>query len=55
MSFRAWCQEMWYQHVDECLTWEGVAPAGTSQEYFAKYKFWLKREYRHSQRQAQGN
>ena len=47
MNFRAWCREMWYQHVEECLTWEGVEPSATPQEYFNKYKYWLKREYRH--------
>lgn len=49
MTFRAWCQEMWYQHVEECLSWEGHEPTGTPQEYFNRYKFWLKREYRHQQ------
>lgn len=49
MSFRAWCQEMWYQHVDECLTWEGFAPTASPQEYFTRYKHWLRREYRHQQ------
>ena len=47
MNFRAWCQEMWYQHVEESLAWEGHEPTATAQEYFAKYKYWLKREYRH--------
>jgi len=49
MKFRNWLQEMWFQHVDECLAWEGFEPTGTAQEYFAKYKYWLKREYRHQQ------
>ena len=47
MNFRAWCREMWYQHIEECLTWEGIEPTATPQEYFNKYKYWLKREYRH--------
>lgn len=48
MSFRAWCQEMWYQHVDE-LTAYNLAPQFTSQQYFNTYKYWLKREYRYQQ------
>ncbi len=47
MNFRIWCREMWFQHMDECLAWEGVEPTATPQEYFNKYKYWLKREYRH--------
>ena len=49
MNFRAWCREMWYEHVEECRAWEGVEPTATPQEYFNKYKFWLKREFRHQQ------
>lgn len=47
MNFRAWCQEMWYQHVEESLAWEGFETTATPQEYFAKYKWWLKREYKY--------
>ena len=46
-NFRHWCQEMWYKHVEECLTWEGVEPTATPQEYFNKYRWWLKREYKY--------
>lgn len=47
MNFRTWLQEMWMQYKDERLAWEGVEPTGTQQEYFNKYKYWLKREYKH--------
>lgn len=47
MKFRQWCREKWYEHVDECRAWEGVEPTATAQEYFNKYKYWLKREYKH--------
>ena len=47
MNFRQWCQEKWYEHVEETRAWEGHEPTATSQEYFNRYKFWLKREYRH--------
>jgi hypothetical protein len=49
MNFRLWCQQMWYEHVEESSVWEGVEPTGTANEYFNKYKWWLKREYRHKQ------
>jgi len=48
-SFRHWCQITWQEHVEECWAWEGHAPIHTQAEYFAKYKYWLKREYRHQQ------
>ncbi len=46
MNFRAWCQEKWYEHVSELESY-GQPLSYTSKEYFAKYKFWLKREYRY--------
>ena len=49
IEFRTWCREKWYEHVEEARVWEGVEPTGTQQEYFAKYKYWLKREYIHEQ------
>ena len=48
MNFRAWCQEMWFQHVDEMSAYGQRLPY-TAKEYLAKYKYWLKREYRHQQ------
>ena len=44
-EFKHWCRNKWFEHVEECLAWEGVEPTATSQEYFAKYKYWLKREF----------
>lgn len=48
MTFRHWLQEMWFQHVDESAEY-GILLPYTSKEYFNKYKYWLKREYRHQQ------
>lgn len=45
-NFRKWCQEKWYEHVDEMITYTGKAPVYHPNEYFNKYKFWLKREYK---------
>lgn len=49
-AFRVWLQEMWYEHLDE-LQVIGQTPNAkyTLKEYFNKYKYWLKREYRHQQ------
>jgi hypothetical protein len=46
LNFRTWLQEMWMQHQDELQTYNQPLPYN-QQEYFAKYKYWLKREYRH--------
>lgn len=47
MTFRRWLQEMWFNHLDELMGLGQPLPKYTLQEYFAKYKYWLKREYRH--------
>ena len=46
MNFRQWCQEMWYNHCSEFEGWFHRRPEYDVKEYFARYKFWLKREYR---------
>lgn len=48
MNFRSWCHEKWYEHKDEMEGYGQPLPY-TAKEYFNKYKFWLKREYRHQQ------
>ena len=52
MTFNHWLLEIWSKHVDEKLTWEQTTPEYTPQEYFAKYKWWLRREYRHQQKEV---
>jgi len=47
-SFRMWCQEKWFEHKDELESY-GQPLEHTAQQYFEKYKFWLKREYKHQQ------
>ncbi len=47
-TFRHWLNEKWYEHKEECAVWH-TAPCGDVKEYFNKYKYWLKREYRHHQ------
>lgn len=46
MKFRMWCQAKWYEHKDELESYGQGLPY-TAQEYFVKYKYWLKREYQH--------
>lgn len=48
MNFRIWCQEKWYEHVDELDEYRQPLVYG-AKEYFAMYKWWLRREYRHQQ------
>lgn len=48
MRFRSWCQEKWYQHIDELESY-GRQSTFTPQQYFNTYKYWLKREYQHQQ------
>jgi len=48
MTFRNWLQEMWYQHCAELESYGQRLPYDFD-KYFARYKFWLKREYRHQQ------
>ena len=45
--FRNWLQEMWMQHKEECYEWHAPLSESNSEEYFRKYKWWLKREYKH--------
>ena len=49
MTFRQWLQQQWYAHCLEIEDWPGRLPSYPLQEYFAKYKHWLRREYRHQQ------
>lgn len=47
VAFRYWLQEKWYEHLDELEAWGKVVPDYQIREYFAKYRWWLRREYRH--------
>ena len=46
MNFRQWLQEMWYEHQTEILGM-GQTIDYTAKDYFARYRWWLRREYRH--------
>ena len=49
MTFRQWAQEMWYQHQAELESY-GLPVPQYSSEYFRKFKYWLRNEYRYQQK-----
>ena len=52
-KFRKWVQQMWYDHVDELTAYRQPLHY-SSKDYFNKYKFWLKREFRHQTQNTLG-
>lgn len=47
-GFRRWLHELWLQNCDEHREY-GELPF-SQEEYFQRYKYWLKREFKHQQR-----
>jgi hypothetical protein len=47
--FRIWVQNLWMENREERLTF-GDDPV-TIQQYWRTYKWWIKREYKHRNRQ----
>jgi len=47
-SFRHWVHELWLDNCDEHRRYQELP--FSQQEYFQRYKYWLKREYRHQMR-----
>jgi hypothetical protein len=45
MSFRQWVHELWLENCDEHMLYQELPYS--QQDYFQRYKYWLKREYRH--------
>jgi hypothetical protein len=48
-SFRIWVNKIWFENKDEHSVFN--QPGYSLEEYFNRYKYWLKREYRYQQRQ----
>jgi hypothetical protein len=46
-KFRLWVQEIWYENSEEHLTFK--ENPYTIKEYWERYKYWLKREFKHQQ------
>jgi len=45
-SFRRFCIENWYSYKDEVEAWEKRQVKGKEEEYFKKYKWFLKAKYK---------
>lgn len=44
-AFRQFCQEKWFEHRDEILTWTGSAVDYDSVYYFNKHRWLLRRMF----------
>jgi hypothetical protein len=55
MMFRQWLHEMWLQHCEEFEGWFHRQPDYDLKDYFQRYRWWLKREYRHQQGDNRGS
>jgi hypothetical protein len=45
-SFRTFVYNKWFEYKDEVETWEKRRVEGNPEEYFNKYKYFLKAKYR---------
>jgi len=50
MSFRNWVHNLWLENCEERQTYS-VGVRLTEQEYFRRFKWWLRREWRHRRQQ----
>ena len=48
--FRAYCYEKWYEYKEEVREWEKRVVEGPPEEYFKKYKWFLKAKYKQENR-----
>jgi hypothetical protein len=44
-NFRDWIKNIWNEHCEECSAWRETPLS--EKDYFSRYKWWLRREYRH--------
>lgn len=44
--FRNFVNNLWYEHKDEIYFWEHKDPEYDLKEYFNRYRWWLRIEYR---------
>lgn len=51
-KFRNWLRHVWNAHVEEIENWEHHAPDYSLSDYVKRYKWWLRREYRHHQQKG---
>ena len=45
-KFRQWITNTWYEHKREVLSWDKKVVDYSQEEWFAKNKWFLKRQYR---------
>jgi len=45
-QFRIWLNNMWMEHKDDVYDYEYRDPQYDLSEYFARYKWWLKKRYK---------
>ena len=48
--FRTYCYEKWYEYKDEVEQWERRQVTGSPQDYFNKWKWFLKAKYKQENR-----
>ena len=46
MTFRQYCNEKWFEHKEEILTWTGKPVGYDSDYYFRKHRWLLKTMYK---------
>jgi hypothetical protein len=51
--FRKWLEELWRQNCEEHDAYS--EPRYTMQEYFQRYRWWLKREYQYQKGVRRGS
>lgn len=44
-KFRSWCRDIWLDNCEELRSYNQLPY--TLEEYFQKYKYWLKREFQY--------
>ena len=50
-KFRHFCNEKWYEHIDEMRVWENTSPNYGSEQYFRRNKWLLKKMYQEQQQE----
>jgi len=48
--FRTFVYDKWYEYKDEVRTWEKREVEGSPEDYFQKYKWFLKEKYKQENR-----
>ena len=45
-DFRSWVNRMWMEYQDEVECMNSIQSCSTPQEYFRKYRWWLRSKYK---------